>query len=148
MRVCIPSMGVTPEDKISAHFGSAPTFIVYDTETDRISVLQNNDSHHAHGTCHPMAQLASFNIDCVVCGGMGRRAIMMLNNDGVKIYRAGHKTLGEVINQVKNNELVEMTPDQACAGHGHQSQFGQGPCGHQHPVGFGQNGGQGRNRKN
>ena len=60
MNVCIP----ISEDRglaspVCGHFGSAPAFLVVDTETRSHRVLANTNAHHEHGHCTPIALLAS-----------------------------------------------------------------------------------------
>jgi len=119
MLICLPTKGNAGlDDIVNEHFGSAPYFTLVDTETGEVKILSNVNEHHSHGTCHPMAQLANHKIDRVVCGGMGRRAIQMLNHSGIAVFRSSRASVREIIEQVKNGELVEMDPATACAGHG------------------------------
>jgi predicted Fe-Mo cluster-binding NifX family protein len=135
------------------HFGSAPYFTLYDSANDEVKVVQNRNSHHSHGTCHPMAQLARHKIDCVVCSGMGMRAINALNAEGVKVYQAASGTVGEVIGKIKGGDLPEMDPRTACRGHGQTGGCGHGQAavedrdhGRQRGAGHGQGGRKGRGR--
>ncbi|MFH1740011.1 MAG: NifB/NifX family molybdenum-iron cluster-binding protein [bacterium] len=128
MLICVPTKGNAGfEDIVYDHFGSAPCFTLVNTESNDVRVLSNTNATHAHGTCHPMAQLTQYNIDCVVCGGMGRRAIEMLNMNGIKVYASDKKTVREVVDLIVRGELKELDPAMACAGHG--SQHGA-MCGH------------------
>ena len=126
MRACIPTNGnAGAADTVSDHFGSAPYFTLYDSESGDISILENRNAHNSHGSCHPMAKLAGNKIDAVICGGMGRRAIEALNNDGIRIFIAETRNVNELIEQIKSDSLTEIDPAQACRGHGHA-----GGCGH------------------
>ena len=119
MLACIPTRGdAGVEDRVFEHFGSAPYFTLYDSDSEDVTVLSNRNAHHSHGTCHPMVQLARHKIDCVICTGMGRRAIEALNSEGIKIYHADSKEVSAVINQIKEDKLTEMDPARACRGHG------------------------------
>jgi predicted Fe-Mo cluster-binding NifX family protein len=42
----------------------------------------------------------------------------MLKNDGITVYQSDKKTVGEVVEQIKNNDLKEIDPRTACKGHG------------------------------
>ena len=103
---------------VSEHFESAPYFTVYDTEAETVEVVENSDQHHAHGMCHPMSLLADKDIDVVVCGGMGARAIQKLNEGGIRVFRAVPGTIEEILVQQAQGELKEMTPEDACRHHG------------------------------
>lgn len=118
MRICIPTEtneGISA--KVYGHFGSAPYFTVYDSEKDSFEVIDNSDQHHAHGTCHPMGALDDKNIDAVVCGGMGARAVQKLNEGGIKTYRAVVGTVGEITKKYKQGELEEITIKNSCTHH-------------------------------
>ncbi len=118
MRICIPTetdLGKTA--KVSGHFGSAPCFTVFDTETDAVEVIGNLDAHHAHGMCHPMGTLVDKGIDLVVCGGMGAGAIQKLNEAGIRVFRTVPGTVEEIIAQYRESRLAEMTPEDACGHH-------------------------------
>ncbi len=119
MLACLPTKGETGlEDTISEHFGSAPFFTLYDTETEQLAILENRNAHHDHGTCHPMNQLKKCQIDCVVCGGMGRRAIEALSCEGIKVYMADSASVAEAVEKIKAGSLPEIDPAEACRGHG------------------------------
>ena len=45
------------ESVVYNHFGSAPSFIMIDTDGDVISTVSNRDKDHAHGACNPIACL-------------------------------------------------------------------------------------------
>jgi predicted Fe-Mo cluster-binding NifX family protein len=119
MLACIPTNdGEGLDATVCEHFGSAPFFTLYDTETGEVNVISNRNAHHSHGTCHPMNQLARYKIDCVVCGGMGRRAVEALNAEGVKIYQSEEDSVRATIEKIKANKLAEIDPALACRGHG------------------------------
>ena len=119
MKICIPiETDEGKSAKVYGHFGSAPYFAIYDTEKDKFEVIDNSNQHHAHGTCHPMGILNGKNINAVVCGGMGARAVQKLTDGGIKTYRAVAGTADEIIKKYKQGELEEITIENACASHG------------------------------
>jgi predicted Fe-Mo cluster-binding NifX family protein len=118
MKICIPTE--TNEGKaaqVYGHFGSAPYFTLYDTQTEAVEIINNSNQHHSHGMCHPMAALNGKNIDAVVCGGMGSRAVQKLNEGGIKAYRAVPGTVEDIASQFINGGLDEITIDNACTQH-------------------------------
>ena len=67
MLVCIPSKGNNGlEDTLNDHFGSAPYFTIIETDSDRIEVVENRNSKHSHGTCHPLTQLKKYHLDSLL----------------------------------------------------------------------------------
>ena len=119
MKVCIPT---TTKDGKSArvfeHFGSAPFFTVCDTDKNTIEIIDNANQHHSHGMCQPMSALVGKEIDAVVTGGMGARAVQKLNEGGIKVYRAVPGTVEAILQQFSKGGLQELTIENACAQHG------------------------------
>ena len=119
MKICIPT---TTQDGKSAqvyeHFGSAPYFTVCDTDKNTIEIIDNGNQHHSHGMCQPMSALVGKEIDAVVTGGMGARAVQKLNEGGIKVYRAIPGTVEAILQQFSKGGLQELTIENACAQHG------------------------------
>ncbi len=133
MRVCVPTKNDAGMDAfIHEHFGSAPFFTLIDTDTEEVKVIGNSNSHHSHGTCHPMSQLSKFKIDAVVCRGMGRRAVDRLNADGVKTLISDATNVRGAVGQIADGVAEEINPSKACHGHGHgeHSENSGGGCDH------------------
>ena len=118
MRICIPTeTGEGFEARVHAHFGSAPIFTIFETETTALELVENPNNKHLHGTCQPLNALNGTNLDIVVCGGMGARAVQKLNQVGIKAYLAKGDTVEEVIQNYGTGDLQEITVSNACAQH-------------------------------
>jgi predicted Fe-Mo cluster-binding NifX family protein len=104
-------------ETVFGHFGSAPFFTIVDSQGGALEVIDNQNLHHSHGQCHPMLSLSGKGVEAVVTGGMGRRAIEMLNADGVKVFQAAGQTVTAVVDEFRNGNMPELTSDAACAGH-------------------------------
>ncbi|MEN6332750.1 MAG: NifB/NifX family molybdenum-iron cluster-binding protein [Phycisphaerales bacterium] len=115
------------ESQVYGHFGSAPVFVLVDSETMSIEPLGNADQVHVHGQCSPMKALAGSMPDAIVVGGIGAGALVGLRHAGIKVYRAAGKTVAEVVSLLKNGQLSEVSPGDTCAGHS-----GGGGCHHSH----------------
>jgi predicted Fe-Mo cluster-binding NifX family protein len=119
MKICIPTKSNEGSSaRVNEHFGSSPFFTIYDTESRTVETINNQDQHHAHGTCHPLLSLDGKNISAVICGGMGGRAVLQLNQNGIKAYRLSGGTVAETIELFQKGGLEEITPNNACAHHG------------------------------
>jgi len=124
MLICLPTNGnACLQDSLSDHFGSANYFTIYDTDTDQLTVIENDNAYHSHGTCHPIDQLSEHQIAAIVCSGIGRRAIEAFMSAGIKVYQSNARSVAEVVELIKNDRLREIDPNQACQGHGHQANF-------------------------
>lgn len=118
MRICLPTTGKKGwEETVYNHFGSAQYFTIYDSNTREVSVVENENQHHNHGSCQPLDIISQNKVDIVMTSGMGRRAVMMLNEGGVRVYLLQGNTVKEAVSLWEANTLQELTPENSCAGH-------------------------------
>ena len=119
MNICIP---VTQDNGIrspvSLHFGSAPVFMVVDTESGTCRAITNVNFNHAHGMCKPLSQLAGENLDAMVVGGIGMGAFGKLKAANIRVLLSEHATVEETVAAFKAGSLGEVSPATACAHHG------------------------------
>jgi predicted Fe-Mo cluster-binding NifX family protein len=130
MNVCIPvneDLGLS--SPVCSHFGSAPFFMVVDTETGVCRAISNNNQHHAHGMCQPLAALEGETLGGIVVGGIGMGALNRLLMAGLQVYRAQHPTVELTLAAFNAGQLEPMTPAGACGHHGHAQGQASG-CGH------------------
>jgi predicted Fe-Mo cluster-binding NifX family protein len=118
MKLCFP----VEEDNglnsnVFGHFGSAPLFVVYDTDGDLLSSIDNQDIDHIHGKCNPLKALNGKLVDAVIVGGIGAGAITKLNEMEIKVYKATSGSIQENLDLFKENKLTEMTMAHTCGGH-------------------------------
>lgn len=106
------------ESQVHGHFGSAPFFARVDSETMEFKALQNPNLEHAHGACNPLGVIKDMHVDALICAGMGARALQLLNQAGVKVFKTGGSTVKEAVVNLAKGLLPEMTVDGACSGHG------------------------------
>ena len=111
------------ESKVFNHFGSAPAFIVVDTEDKAVVMVNNRDLNHVHGACNPIKALDGKSVEAMVVGGIGAGALVKLNGLGIKVYEAKALTIKENLDLLRENNLQELTVNNACRAH-------QGGCGH------------------
>lgn len=119
MRVCIPveeNNGI--QSRTYGHFGSAPWFIVYDTETGKTEEIPNNNEHHEHGQCNPLSSLQHHNLDAMITEGIGRRALEKIHAAGMKVFRTdSHDTVENVVQMFIDRKLPELTFEDTCHHH-------------------------------
>lgn len=119
MKLCFPvAVDQGMESRVYGHFGSAPHFVVIDTETDEAVSLGNNGDHHAQGSCDPLRVLGGYRVDAVVVGGIGAGALAMMKRAEVKVFRTQAATVGENVALYKRGTFMEIAPA-ACQGHDH-----------------------------
>lgn len=118
MKVCFPVKdSPSLESEVYGHFGSAPAFVLVDTDTNNLKVIGNADQHHAHGMCSPLKALGGHNIDCVVVGGIGGGALTKLNQSGIRVYKAAAGTVSENLALFAAGSLSAFSPGHVCGGH-------------------------------
>ena len=118
MRICFPVQtdeGI--ESAVYNHFGSAPIFVVVDTDTNALATINNRDQHHTHGACNPMKALDNQKVDAIVVGGIGAGALTRLNQMGIIVHRAQAATVRENMAMFASKSLPELTLQGCCGGH-------------------------------
>jgi predicted Fe-Mo cluster-binding NifX family protein len=109
--------------KVYDHFGSAPAFIIVDTEGKEVLTVDNRDLHHVHGACNPIMAIDGKSVDAMVVGGIGSGALVKLNELGIKVYGVGAPTVKENLALLVDKKLQELSVHNSCRAH-------QGGCGH------------------
>jgi predicted Fe-Mo cluster-binding NifX family protein len=111
------------ESRVYDHFGSAPAFIIVDTDGKDVLTVNNKNLHHVHGACNPIMALDGKSVEAMVVGGIGAGALTKLNALGIKVYGAGALTVKENLALLSENKLQELSINNSCRAH-------QGGCGH------------------
>ena len=135
MKICFPVVkndGL--ESTVCEHFGSAPMYLLVDSQTGEIKEQSNRDKGHTHGNCQPLKAIAGLSVDAIVVGGIGRGALNGLNQSGLKVFQAHSGTIADNLAQMAAEQLKELTSNDVCGGHtnshGHGHGAGQGSgCG-------------------
>jgi predicted Fe-Mo cluster-binding NifX family protein len=120
MKICIPieeDNGL--KSQVCAHFGSAPAFLIVDTDSGNCRAIANGNQHHNHGMCTPLQSLQGEQIDGMVVGGIGMGALNKLNAANIQVFVSDQATVADTLAAFKSGTLKLMHPGMACAGHGH-----------------------------
>jgi predicted Fe-Mo cluster-binding NifX family protein len=121
MHICIPVLEDNGlESRVSAHFGSAPAFMIVDTDSGECRAIINADRHHQHGMCQPLAALDGERVDSIVVGGIGMGALMKLEAAGIAVFHADRETVGATLDAFRAGTLRPVDAQSACGQHGHQ----------------------------
>ena len=98
MKICITSCGETLESNVEPHFGRSPYFIIWDTENKEFEVVENPNIAGTGGVGIKSAQLiAHKNVDAVLTGQVGPKALTVLEAEKIKIVTDVSGTVGEAI---------------------------------------------------
>jgi predicted Fe-Mo cluster-binding NifX family protein len=126
MKICFPVSKVDGmESEVYGHFGSAPAFLVIETDSNTVTTINNKDQHHEHGACNPLKALNNQKVDAIVVGGIGGGALNKLKQLGIKVFQSQAPTIKENIVMFNKQGLPEFAATHCCPGHGHI-----GGCGH------------------
>lgn len=108
------------ESPVYGHFGSAPVFVIVDTDNLDVRTVENNNLQHDHGQCQPMKALSGNIVDAVVVGGIGGGALQRLNAEGIRVFRAVEGSIADNLELVKSGKCPEFLMNMTCAGHLHK----------------------------
>lgn len=78
--------------KVSEHFGRCTSFFIYRLDDENKIVKQEDQPNQMEGghtsACQLPPYVKQFNIDVIIAGGMGVKAITQFNNFGIEVVTA------------------------------------------------------------
>lgn len=120
MKLCFPVLENNGlESRLYGHFGSAPRFVMVDTETSEVTSINSSNRVHQHGACNPIAGLGGHPVDAIVVGGIGGGALHKLNAAGVRVFQGQEGTIAKNLALFRADALPEYAPGHTCGGHSH-----------------------------
>ncbi|MBN1983665.1 MAG: NifB/NifX family molybdenum-iron cluster-binding protein [Chitinivibrionales bacterium] len=118
MKICMPVLDDSGMDSVVfGHFGSAPFFALYDTETQGVTIVKNALGEHEHGQCMPVDAIRKTGAEAVLCKGMGMRAANLLLGAGITPYRVDAATVSEAVACYTAKNMTLLDARNACQGH-------------------------------
>jgi predicted Fe-Mo cluster-binding NifX family protein len=87
LKIAIPAN----KNQFSTHFGGAEKFIVFEVDEQKKEIISSKEETpppHETGTYPEFLQ--SLKVDIVIAGGMGPRAVSMLESSGMKVLLGVH----------------------------------------------------------
>lgn len=106
MKVAISSNGTSLESSIDTRFGRCPYFIVYDTDSDTFSHLENQSRQAMGGAGIQAAQMiVNEDVEAVITGNIGPNAYKVLSAASLNIYSGVIGTVKEALDLLKKGEL-------------------------------------------
>lgn len=119
MIICVPTEGDRGLDEaVCQHFGRAVTFTLYDSATGEVRVMENR-SEHMGGSGTPPEHLGRENVSAVLAGGLGPKAIDLLNSKGIEVFVGASGTVKDAIDGWRNGSMARASKDNACRDHAH-----------------------------
>jgi len=112
---CLDDAGL--EAPVAQHFGQAGYFTIFDTETREATAVPSPG--HTPGKT-PAQHLAEQNVQVILGGGMGGRAIQIFQQAGIEVCLEATGTVADAVAAYEKGELASGPEARACAdGHSH-----------------------------
>lgn len=111
MKIAVASMGETLDSNVSEHFGRCPYYIIVDG--DDVHAVKNPYVAHSPGQVPEF--IKSLGADVIISGGMGRRAIEIFKEMGIRALTGARGTVRDAIKNIDNlkSEPCERSEDHA-----------------------------------
>jgi predicted Fe-Mo cluster-binding NifX family protein len=120
MKILIPiASNYGLDSAVYGHFGSAPGFLLVDQSGTIFEAIDNQTAQHRHGHCSPLSHLTDREVDAIVVGGIGRRALFALRQAGIQVYSSNNGTVQDALEALTSGQLKPVDELDSCAGHGH-----------------------------
>lgn len=119
MKYLIASEGNTLESNVSGHYGKAPFFLIYDTETGNLDVTANDEKVDPHLVIRDSAKAG---VQILICGGIGPHAFQIADKHKVKVCIASGISASEAVKSAAEGKLrVTSSPTAHHGQHEHCS---------------------------
>ena len=117
MKMAIPTLGKKGlEEMVSEHFGRCDTYTLLDDKGNFLEVIDNTSSHNG-GKELPPEILKKYNVDILLCKGLGPRALEFCKKLGIIVYVYSGNTVKEIMENWKNNCPAPATMKDICEEH-------------------------------
>lgn len=118
MRIAVTSRGDGLSSEVDPRFGRAAKFVVVDTETDAVEVVDNTQNvNAAQGAGIQAGQnVAGLKVDVVLTGHCGPNAFRTLGAAGIKVVTGASGTVAQAVEDFKAGKL-EAAGDADVDGH-------------------------------
>lgn len=111
MKAAFTTSGGDLRAPLDSRFGRAPRFLVYDTDTESFSIIDNDQNLNAvQGAGVQSAQtVARAGVDCLITGHCGPKAFRVLAAAGIKVYTTDSPTVEEALAALRSGTLSEAS---------------------------------------
>jgi len=107
MKVAITAKGEWSDSLVDQRFGRAKGFAIVDTESGRLTFVDNTQNFNAvqGAGIQAAATVAEHDVEYVLTGHCGPKAFRALTTAGIKVIVGAEGTVGSVLAQFKADEL-------------------------------------------
>lgn len=109
------------ESKVAHHFGRCPFFALVDLDGNEVKTIQviENPYYGAHQPGQVPGFINNQNVDVMLSGGMGGRAIQFFDQYGIKAATGATGTVRSALESYLGGELSGAAPCKESVEHGH-----------------------------
>ena len=114
------------ESYVSPHFGRCPYFVLVDLDGPDVIAVNVIDNPH-YGNHQPgqvPAFINSHNVEVMLTGGMGRRAIMFFEQFGIQAATGAAGTIRQALDRYFSGALLGAAPCRESIEHAHEHDEG------------------------
>jgi len=110
MKIIITSTGDSLDSELDQRFGRAEMFILYNTDDDSFSVIDNKQNIESlSGAGIQAAQnIINSGAEAVITTNCGPNAFRVLSTAGVKVFSSKGGKIKDIIDDYKNGKLKEF----------------------------------------
>lgn len=111
MKIALSSSGTTLDSELDSRFGRARYFLLYDTETGELSVIDNQvNLNSAQGAgIQTAGNIADAGAMAVITGHCGPKAFRVLKEAGIKVFNVQAASVRDAVEQYKSGDLAEAS---------------------------------------
>lgn len=106
-KIAVPSEG----KEVAGHFGRCPEYTIFETEGAKI-INKEIIPNPGHEPGFLPRYLKNLGVDCIIAGGMGRRAKTLFDDNNIEVVTGAGGLVEEVIKLYLEDRL--MTEDNVC----------------------------------
>ena len=110
MKICVTSRGPDLSSEVDPRFGRARFFIIYDDESEKYEVVDNEQNVNAGGGAgiQSATTVAEKGCEWVISGHMGPKALSVLKEAGIRIATGATGQVSEALRSFKEGKLQEI----------------------------------------
>ncbi|MEM0343727.1 MAG: NifB/NifX family molybdenum-iron cluster-binding protein [Thermoplasmata archaeon] len=124
-RICVTSVGPSPDDLVDPRFGRCAYFLITEAEGENFRPVENTARGLGNGAGIQAAQtLANMAVDVVLTGDLGPNAFRVLSEGGIRAFRVDGVPVRKAVEEYLRGRLVSID---APTTHGHHGRGGFGP---------------------
>ena len=109
MKIAVSTVGEHLDAAVDPRFGRAQNFLIYDTETEQIEVIPNQQNLQAVQGAGVQAgqNVLKTGAKVLITGNVGPKAFAVMQQGGVQVYTGVSGNVREAIDDYQAGKLVE-----------------------------------------